>query len=119
MSLTRRQLIARGAAVAGGLLTHGSILSAGKALAAGCIKSWELKNCSNVQPSVCGGAGCVLRWSNPSSNGGTAKTIIAYSPSNQFYGQCACDADTGCICQVRVCVCNAGMCACKLFCDCG
>lgn len=118
MSITRRRFLKGAAGVAGGVLAHSvGVLDA--AWAAGCTKAYALKNCSSVQPSVClAGTHCTTRWSNPSTRGGSSKTIVAYSPNSDYYAQCQCWAGQNCICQIQVCVCNGGMCACKLWCDC-
>jgi hypothetical protein len=117
MSLTRRQLIARGAGIAGGVLAHGLMRST-EVMAATCTKSWVQKNCTNIQPSLCGGSGCTVRWYGPGGGGQNVKTAVQWSPAGVFYAQCMCDPDASCICQVQLCVCNGGVCSCKLWCDC-
>lgn len=119
----RRRFLQRAAGVVGGALTYGlterTAAWAGVLAPQRCEKWWGDKNCSNVQPSACGGTGCNLQWFDPSGLGGTVCTPVTWSPNNQFYAQCHCQAGAGCVCQVRACVCNNGTCACKLFCDCG
>lgn len=122
--ISRRRFLYRAAAVAGGLLARafdrtGAARAAEILAPQRCEKWWGDKNCSNVQPSVCSG-NCTIRYSLPSGEGGTTCTQVTWSPNDQFYAQCHCQAGAGCVCQVRVCVCNNGTCACKLVvCDCG
>ena len=118
--ISRRRFLQRAAGAVGGVLTYGLAgRPAAWAAPQRCEKWWGDKNCSSVQPSLCGGPGCISRWSNPSALGGTVCTPVVWSPNDRFYAQCHCEAGAGCWCQVRVCVCNDGTCACKLVCDCG
>lgn len=123
--ISRRRFLQRAAGAVGGVLTYGlagrpAVWAAEILSPQRCEKWWGDKNCSNVQPSACGGSGCETRYSLPSGEGGMTCTPVTWSPNNQFYAQCHCQAGAGCVCQVRVCVCNNGTCACKLMiCDCG